>query len=132
MAQFGKENKAGKKISGDIAAEYQARSVESRLANKRGQELMRAVLGLKELDPKIVAELRAQGIDPDAIKKETALYARQVEKAIRKGDTPAFNAVLKAAGYDQQKIVLDDQRRTFVVADAEQLRKIADLQNSDL
>lgn len=107
-------------------------SGKARREKKVGQALMRAVLEHREIDPKIIADLRAQGIDPEEATKEVAMYVRQVEKAIRKGDTPAFKAVLKAAGYDEQKLVLDDQRRTFLVADAEQLRKIADLQNSGL
>ena len=74
-------------------------SGKARLRNKRGRELMQAMLATKELDPQIVENLAASwGIDPKTLTKEIAMNARQVEKAIRKADTTAFKAVHQVAG----------------------------------
>ena len=116
-------------ISEGIAKEYQSRSVESRLRNKRGKELLQALLEQNELDPKIKAEIaNSWGVDPDDMKKEVAMHARQVDKAIRKADTAAYNAIIKAAGYDEVKVNLNGANLLNLVVnnekDAEALAKI--------
>ena len=74
-------------------------SGKARLAKKRGRELMQAMLSMKETDPAVIAQLAAAwGLDAKALTKEVAMNARQVEKAIRKADTNAFNAVHRVAG----------------------------------
>lgn len=74
-------------------------SGKARLAKKRGRELMQAMLSMKELDTRVLAELAdTWGIDPKALTKEMAMNARQADKAIRKADTAAFRAVHQLAG----------------------------------
>ena len=76
-------------------------SGKSRLKKKYGQELVRMMLDMPEKDPRIIEELTRLGINPKDMKKEVAMNARQIDKAIRKADTSAYMAVLKAAGYDK-------------------------------
>lgn len=74
-------------------------SGKARLRKKHGRELMRAILELKEVDPRIVEELaNAWGIDPKDVTKEVAMNVRQVDKAIKRADTNAFKAVHQVAG----------------------------------
>lgn len=74
-------------------------SGKARLRKKRGRELMQAILQLKEVDPRIVDELANNfGIDPRDITKEVAMNVRQVDKAIKRGDTGSFKAVHQVAG----------------------------------
>lgn len=74
-------------------------SGKARLRKKHGRELMQAILSLKEIDPRIVDELaNAWGIDPKDVTKEVAMNVRQVDKAIKRADTPAFKAVHQVAG----------------------------------
>ena len=78
----------------------QARSVESRLRNKKGQELVRALLEREVSDADVLAYAVAHGFKPKEVSNELAMHARQIEKAQKQGDTKAYNAVMKAAGYD--------------------------------
>ena len=64
---------------------------------------MLALLAMKEPDQRIIEDLKALGVDPRDITKEVAMQARQIEKAIRKGDTAAFREVNRLAGF------LDDE-----------------------
>lgn len=131
MARFekGKSGNPATRISGEMAEEYQERSVASRLRNKRGAELVQALLEKAELDPKVRAEIAASwGIDPDELKKEVALHARQIDKAIRKGDTFAYMQVLKAAGYDELTLNLKGGLHV-VVPDREKAAKLEELTN---
>ena len=74
-------------------------SGKARLRKKHGRELMRAILELKEIDPRIVDELqKAWGINPLDVTKEVAMNVRQVDKAIKRADTNAFKAVHQVAG----------------------------------
>ena len=129
LFEKGKSGNPNTQISGAIAEDYQRRSVESRLRNKRGKELLQALLEQNELDPKIRAEIaNSWGVDPDDMKKEVAMHARQVDKAIRKADTAAYNAIVKAAGYDEVKVNLNGANLLNLVVnnekDAEALAKI--------
>lgn len=131
MGKFEKGNTIGKdtRISGETAAEYQKRSQEAHLRNKRGAELVQALLEKDELDPKVREEIaRAWGIDPDELKKEAAMHARQIDKAIRKADTFAYMQVLKAAGYDETTLNLKGGLH-IVVPDAEKAAKLEELTN---
>ena len=86
------EEAAAKGRKGGIA------SGKARLRKKQGRELVRLLLQMKETDPRIVEDLERQGIaDRDTI-KEVAMHVRQIEKAIRKADTQAYNAVLGPPG----------------------------------
>lgn len=74
-------------------------SGKARLRKKRGRELMQAILGLKEMDQRIVDELaNAWGISPDDVTKEVSMNVRQVDKAIKRADTNAFKAIHQVAG----------------------------------
>jgi hypothetical protein len=94
--------------STERAREMQLKSaqqrVENNLAKARGAELARALLELKVSDPEILAMMMKAGFAKDVIKYELACTVRQMEKAIRKGDTNAYLAVMKMAGYDKTEI----------------------------
>lgn len=129
MARFekGQMPPVGKPISEETAREYQRRSQESHLRNKRGAELVQALLEKDELDPKVKAEIAASwGIDPDELKKEAAMHARQIDKAIRKADTFAYMQVLKAAGYDETTLNIKGGLH-IVEPDKEKAAKLAAL-----
>lgn len=100
--RFKKGNKTGKTFdnSDGMATEMQARSVASRLANKRGAELVRALLEQGVKDPKVREVLKQAGFDTENMTNEIAMHIRQIEKAQKTGDTKAYSAVMKAAGYD--------------------------------
>ena len=83
-----------------LATEMQARAVASRLANKRGAELVRALLEQGVKDPKVREALKQAGFDTENMTNEIAMHIRQIEKAQKTGDTKAYSAVMKAAGYD--------------------------------
>lgn len=74
-------------------------SGKSRLRKKHGKELVRALLEMKEADPRIIEELERLGINASEITNEVAMHIRQIEKAKRKADTNAYKAVNRAAGY---------------------------------
>lgn len=94
--------------STEVAREMQLKSaqqrVENNLAKKRGAELVQAMLEHKVSDPEILAMMMKAGYSEDEITNELACHARQIEKAQRKGDTKAYRAVMKAAGYDKTEI----------------------------
>lgn len=75
-------------------------SGKARLRKKAGRELVQAMLACKETDPKVIDEVaRSFGLKPDEVKKEVAMHGRQIDKAIRKGDTSAYKEVNRMAGY---------------------------------
>lgn len=78
-------------------------SVRAKLRRKQGRELVRAILSMKDLDEKIKAELRKEGIVDADMTKEVAMHIRQIQKAIRTADTRAYAAIMKAAGYTEDE-----------------------------
>ena len=80
-------------------------SGQKRLRKKRGRDLVRAILAMKENDIDIKEEIKKQGISEPDITKEVAMHVRQIQKAIRKADTRAYSQVLKAAGYTEDESV---------------------------
>lgn len=77
-------------------------SVRARLKKKAGKELVRAILAMRVTDPQILDEIRKEGVVADGdMTKEVAMHVRQIQKAIRKADTKAYSAVMKAAGYTE-------------------------------
>ena len=74
---------------------------------KHGKELARLILadGLK--DEAVKDALRKAGHDTADMDNETAMLLRQIEKALKTGDTKAFAAVWKAAGYDVTNIKVE-------------------------
>lgn len=78
-------------------------SVRAKLRRKQGRELVRAILSMKDLDEKIKAELRKEGIVDADMTREVAMHIRQIQKAIRTADTRAYAAIMKAAGYTEDE-----------------------------
>ena len=76
-------------------------SGKARLKKKAGKELVRAILAMKEKDGQIQDEIRKEGIVDADMTKEVAMHVRQIQKAIRKADTKAYAAIMKAAGYTE-------------------------------
>ena len=116
-------------FSGETAAEMQARSVQSHYAKKRGKELMLLLLERKVQDAKILDTMKAAGYNPEEISNALALHQRQIEKAQKTGDTKAYNAIMKMAGYDEQTINLKGVA-PIVAKDAEDAAKIQGLLDS--
>lgn len=116
-------------FSGETAAEMQARSVQAHYAKKRGKELMLLLLERKVQDAKILDTMKAAGYDTEEISNELALHQRQIEKAQKTGDTKAYNAIMKMAGYDEQTINLKGVA-PIVAKDAEDAAKIQGLLDS--
>lgn len=75
-------------------------SGRSRRIKSRQRQLVRELLALKVQEPEIAARLcKAYGIHPADLTNEVALHLRQIEKAIRKADTRAYLAIMRAAGF---------------------------------
>lgn len=89
-------------------------SGKARLARKRGRELVRALLDMKETDPRIIEELEGLGIPVKDMSNEVAMHARQIQKAKRKADTNAYNAILKAAGYNEDETAQSGSVNIFI------------------
>lgn len=99
-------------------------SGKARLRKKHGEELVRALLAMKEPDPKIIASLEAYGIDAKDVTREVAMHHRQIEKAIRSGDTPAYKAVNEASGYLVRREASTVDQRTLIVESEDIRRKV--------
>lgn len=79
-------------------------SGKARRERKHGKELARLILAEGLKDEKVKNALRKAGHDTADMDNETAMLLRQIEKALKTGDTKAFAAVWKAAGYDVTNI----------------------------
>lgn len=101
------------------AKEMQRRATESHYRKKKGRELVLALLERAVTDPAVIAYLAEQGFNPKDTSNELAMHARQIERAQKQGDTKAYNAVMKAAGYDTIKVETDGAK--ILVVDAETL-----------
>ena len=78
-------------------------SGRARRIKSRGRKLIQDLLALRVQDPAIVRALcQEYGINPDDLTNEMAMTLRQAQKAVRKGDTYAYNSVLKAAGISDE------------------------------
>ena len=84
-------------------------SGEARRIKSRKRQLILDLLALRQPDEKIIADLQRYGVDTDDLTNEVALHLRQIDKAIRKGDTNAYREVLKAAGIMQEDINIGGQ-----------------------
>lgn len=103
----------------------------SRRKAKAGKELVRYLLGLRERDEAFIAQLKEAGLDESEITNEATMHLMQVKEA-KTGDTAAYNAVMKSAGYDEQKILLDDPHRLINVGSEKEKEEIDALRNSGL
>lgn len=79
-----------------------------RLKSKR-RALLLELLELRQPDDKVVADLQRFGLESDDITNEVAMHLRQIDKAIRKGDTNAYREVMKTAGILTEDINLAAQ-----------------------
>ena len=85
-------------------------SGQARRIKSRKRQLILDLLALRQPDEKIIADLQRYGVDTDDLTNEVALHLRQIDKAIRKGDTNAYREVLKAAGIMQEDINIGGQQ----------------------
>lgn len=76
----------------------------SRRKRKHGQELVRMMLQMDVSDAQVLEAMRKLGYEPDEVDNELAMHARQIEKAQKTGDTKAYAAVMKVAGYDTTNV----------------------------
>lgn len=83
-------------------------SGKARRIKSRGRQLVLDLLAGRETDPQICAALEKEGIDPRDLTREVAMHLRQIDKAIRKADTNAYNSVLKGAGITEDAIHVDN------------------------
>lgn len=93
-------------------------SGKARLRKKHGRELLRLLLSMPETDDQMLKELAALGLNPKDITNEVAMHARQIQKAKRKADTNAYNAVFKAAGYTEDEERQQGGSVTVVISQA--------------
>ena len=83
-------------------------SGKARRIKSRGRQLVLDLLAGRETDPKITEALRAEGIDPNDLTREVAMHLRQIDKAIRKADTNAYNSVCRTAGLHEDAVHVDN------------------------
>ena len=95
-------------------------SGQARRIKSRKRQLILDLLALRQPDEKIIADLQRYGVDTEDLTNEVVMHLRQIEKAVRKGDTAAYSAVLKAAGVAEENINLNTPR--LLVVDAETLQ----------
>lgn len=82
-------------------------SGKARLRKKHGRELLRILLSMPETDERLLEEMEALGIVSKDATSEVVMHARQIQKAKRKADTVAYNAIMKAAGYIDEDTAID-------------------------
>lgn len=125
--RFVKGNTDGRKISNDggLATAMQEHSVASRRKRKEGRELVRYLLSLDVKDDRIIKAAMEAGLSPDEVSQEVAMHQRQIEKAIKTGDTKAYRAVMKTAGYDTEGVIPEGV--TIVVRSKEEADKLEKL-----
>lgn len=93
-------------------------SGKARLRKKHGRELLRLLLSMPETDEQMLKELQGLGLNPKEVTNEVAMHARQIQKAKRKADTNAYNAVFKAAGYTEDEERQQGGSVTVVISQA--------------
>lgn len=102
-------------------------SGRARRLKSRGRKLIQDLLAIRVKDPRLVDALcEAYGINPSDLSHEVVMTLRQIQKAEAKGDTYAYNSVLKAAGISEDAAVAPAVGLQINVADpaaAEGLRR---------
>ena len=101
---------------------------QQRTEEKHGRALLRILLGMDEKDQRILNEIRQAGIDIEHVSREVAMHSRQIDKAIKKADTYAYQTVLKAAG------LIDEKEggttvNNYIVRNEEEARKLQSIGN---
>lgn len=102
-------------------------SGKARRLKKHGRELMKALLACREPDPRIIADLQALGVDARDLTKEVAMQFRQIEKAIKKGDTAAFKEVNRLAGYADDEAATNVNVVNYIVKSQEEADMLRDI-----
>lgn len=102
------------KLSQEEAKRGGIASGKARREKKHGKELARLILAEGLKDEKVKTALREAGHDTADMDNETAMLLRQIEKALKTGDTKAFAAVMKAAGYDETNVNIDGPKLLVV------------------
>jgi hypothetical protein len=105
--QSGPPNATAFKKGDPRAADAARNTARSRVANKRGRDLLRALLEIGVNDPIVRQKLVEQGFCTEEISQELAIHQRQIERAIKTGDPRSYTAVMRAAGYDTQDLNID-------------------------
>ena len=91
----------------ELARKAGIASGKARLRKKHGKELVRAILEMRETDPRIIEEMVRLGLNKTDLTNEVVMNVRQIEKAKRKADTKAYTAIQKAAGYVDEDVNID-------------------------
>lgn len=105
--QSGPPNATAFKKGDPRTADAARNAARSRVANKRGRDLLREVLALCVSDPMVKGKLKEAGFADDEITNELAMHIRQIERAQKTGDPRSYTAVMRAAGYDTQDLNVD-------------------------
>lgn len=92
------------KLSQEEAKRGGIASGKARREKKHGKELARLILAEGLKDEKVKTALREAGHNPDDMDNETAMLLRQIEKALKTGDTKAYKAVMDVAGYLEKTV----------------------------
>lgn len=92
------------KLSQEEAKRGGIASGKARREKKHGKELARLILAEGLKDEKVKTALREAGHNPDGMDNETAMLLRQIEKALKTGDTKAYKAVMDVAGYLEKTV----------------------------
>lgn len=93
-------------------------SGRARRLKSRGRKLIQDILAIRVKDPRVIGALcEAYGINPSDLSHEVAMTLRQIQKAEAKGDTYAYNSVLKAAGISEDAAVAPAVGLQIIVAD---------------
>lgn len=92
------------KLSQEEAKRGGIASGKARREKKHGKELARLILAEGLKDEKVKTALREAGHDTADMDNETAMLLRQIEKALKTGDTKAYKAVMDVAGYLEKTV----------------------------
>ena len=92
------------KLSQEEAKRGGIASGKARREKKHGKELARLILAEGLKDEKVKTALREAGHDTADMDNETAMLLRQIEKALKTGDTKAYKAVMDEAGYLEKTV----------------------------
>lgn len=103
-----RENLKPRKLTSAEAKEMQAKSVESRRAQKEGRELVRDLItrsakGLPIAKP-MINQLKELGVCENDCNIEMLMHLGQMIKAVSEGDTKAYMAIMKMLGHDVEQL----------------------------
>ena len=98
-------------------------SGRARRIKARGKQLVLDLLAMRQPDPKVIADLERFGINTKDLTNEVAMHLRQIDKAIRKADTYSYQAVLRAAGLDNQEITLNTGEEGIRIVDTRKVHR---------